>query len=51
MWHCGWPPRDVRDVLDRVRRGLPVYWPSQPADSQQDIYREFAKRRGPNSNA
>lgn len=47
-YHVGLP-RDIVDVLDRVKRGLPVYWPTDPKPIQQDIYIEFAAKRGPNS--
>jgi hypothetical protein len=46
--HTGWPV-DLDDVLDRARRGLPSYWPTDPVSIQQAGYREFAGTRGPNS--
>lgn len=41
--HVGWPP-DLDDVLDRVRRGLPSYWPTNPAMSNQTRYLEYLKK-------
>jgi len=43
-WHVGWPPRDVQQILDRVKRGLPVYWPTMPADIDQTEYLRFAAK-------
>ena len=46
--HTGYPV-DVEDVLERTRRGLPVYWPTDPVSVDQRPYRAFAAERGPNS--
>ena len=43
-YHVGWPPRDVQHILDRVKRGLPVYWPTMPADIDQTEYLRFAAK-------
>jgi len=48
-YHVGWPPRDVQQILDRVKRGLPVYWPTDPKPLDQIKYVRFATERGPNS--
>ena len=48
-WHCGWPPPDVNHILNRVKRGLPVYWPTDPKPNDQAPYLTFAAKRGPNS--
>lgn len=48
-WHCGWPPPDVNHILDKVKRGLPVYWPTDPKPSHQTPYIEWSKKRGANS--
>lgn len=47
-YHVGWPVTAV-EVCRRARRGLPVYWPTDPKDVDQRIYVEFADRRGANS--
>lgn len=47
-YHVGWPP-DLDDVLERVKRGLPVSWPTDPKPINQLGYWEFAASRGPNS--
>ena len=47
-YHVAWPPADVRQILDRIKRGLPVYWPTDPKPLNQAPYREFAAKRGPN---
>ena len=45
MGHTGWPqPQHVSVVLERVKRGLPVYWPTMPADIDQTPYRAFAAK-------
>lgn len=46
--HVGYPQK-VSDVLDRTRRGLPVYWPTDPVSVDQRPYFAFAQLRGPNS--
>src|SRR4051794_13613984 len=48
-YHVGWPPRDVHQILDRVKRGLPTYWPTDPKPCDQTEYLRFATERGPNS--
>lgn len=48
-YHVGWPPAHVRDLLARVKRGLPVYWPTDPKVIDQRPYIAFAGERGPNS--
>jgi len=48
-YHVGWPPRDVQQILDRVKRGLPCYWPTDPKPLDQAPYLRFATERGPNS--
>ena len=37
-------PVHLVDVLDRIKRGLPVYWPTDPVAIRQDIYIEFAAK-------
>lgn len=46
--HVGWPT-DTHDALDRIARGLPVYWPTDPKPIHQTPYIAFSERRGPNS--
>jgi len=46
--HAGWPP-DPDDALDRMRRGLPVYWPTKPVTIDQTEHLRFAAEKGPNS--
>jgi hypothetical protein len=46
--HVGWPV-DPDEALDRIQRGLPVYWPTHPLPLDQAPYVEFAAKRGPNS--
>jgi hypothetical protein len=46
--HPGWPPV-LEDILDRVSRGLPVYYPTDPKLIDQTKYVQFAAKRGPNS--
>lgn len=41
--HPGWPPA-LEDILDRVSRGLPVYWPEMPAMTDQTPYLDYLKR-------
>lgn len=48
-YHVGWPHKNVRDVLDKVKKGLPVYWPTHPVDIDQTPYIAFAAKRPPNS--
>lgn len=47
-WHVGWPV-DEAEALERVKRGLPVYWPGDPKPICQTPYIEFSEKRGPNS--
>ena len=42
-------PIDPDDALDRIKRGLPVYWPTHPLPIEQGPYKRFAAARGPNS--
>lgn len=39
----------MSEKLDRMRRGLPVYWPTDPKDIDQAPYLAFAGKRPPNS--
>lgn len=41
--------RHVEEVLARLRRGLPVYMPTDPKPIDQRPYLAFAAERGPNS--
>lgn len=43
-FHVGWPPRDVWHILDRIKRGLPVYWPTDPKPLDQTKYIEWAAK-------
>lgn len=47
-YHVGWPP-DPEVALQRLRAGLPVYWPTDPKMSPQGPYIRFADKRPPNS--
>lgn len=42
-YHVGWPP-DLHLVWERIRRGLPVYWPTDPKETDQRPYIEFNNR-------
>lgn len=42
-YHVGWP-QDARHILDRAKRGLPVYWPTSPAASNQAPYLDYLER-------
>jgi hypothetical protein len=42
-YHVGLPVH-VRDVLDRIKRGLPVYWPTDPKPIDQTVYVRFAAK-------
>ena len=44
MYHVGWPPPNVQHILDRVKRGLPVYWPTDPKPIDQTVYLAFAAK-------
>lgn len=46
--HTGLPTSDA-DILDRQRRGLPSYCPTDGVLINQTEYRRFAAERGPNS--
>lgn len=46
--HVGWPV-DPDEALDRIKRGLPVYWPGDPRAIDQRPYVRFSETRGPNS--
>lgn len=47
-YHVGYPVT-MSEKLDRARRGLPVYWPTDPKDIDQRPYLAFASKRPPNS--
>lgn len=42
-YHVGLP-RHVVDILDRIKRGLPVYWPTDPKPIDQAVYIRFAAK-------
>ncbi|MGZ4524216.1 MAG: hypothetical protein ACXVXO_12500 [Mycobacteriaceae bacterium] len=48
LGHVGWPV-DPAEALERIKRGLPVYWPRDPKTVDQTPYRTFAATRGSNS--
>ena len=43
-YHVGFPHKHVRDVLDRIKRGLPVYYPTDPKPIDQRPYIAFAAK-------
>jgi len=45
-WLC--TTQDHEGQIDYLRRGLPVYWPTEPKTIDQTDYRQFAGERGPN---
>lgn len=42
-YHVGLP-QHIDDVLDRIKRGLPVYWPTDPHPIDQTEYLRFAAK-------
>lgn len=42
-YHVGLP-RHIADILDRIKRGLPVYWPTDPKPIDQAAYLRFAAK-------